>query len=420
MPAIPDDILLAQSEGRIPDGITLYYLAESRDRAALVAIPTICALVTFVVALRCYARAVVLKGFGIDDILAVCTLPFYIVVVGLSIELIRLGSGRHIEYIQYVLSMDTVRDTEVLDFVTHILYTTALFVCRVSGLAFYYRLASQHDKLRVMIIGTAAFLVTAYLPQMFLLIFHCLPVTGLWPYAWQLPDVDQYKCLAWGVVYSVNAGLSLVCDVALLAIPLALIYLLHLDRTRKIVLSFILLPGVLVLIISSVRLYLVVKGQWAADGSWYYNPMLILETSEIGGTLLALSVPALKPLLGSWANSIVGPLTSDSSAPSSKATPFSSNNGAKSSRRASRLRGTNLTTTDDEMAYGLSSVPTVVNGSDSRPLYSKQSDDPLLRPEGETYYAGITGGDDSQSREQRTAITVTTEFGTNTADQEKQ
>lgn len=42
------------------------------------------------------------------------------------------------------------------------------------------------------------------------------------------------------------------------------------------------------------------KGQWVTDGSWYYDPMLAIETSEIGGTLIALSVPGLKPLFGSW------------------------------------------------------------------------------------------------------------------------
>lgn len=41
-------------------------------------------------------------------------------------------------------------------------------------------------------------------------------------------------------------------------------------------------------------------GQWATDGSWAYDPMLAIETSEIGGTLIALSIPALKPLFGSW------------------------------------------------------------------------------------------------------------------------
>lgn len=53
-----------------------------------------------------------------------------------------------------------------------------------------------------------------------------------------------------------------------------------------------------VIIISAVRVWLVVKGQWASDGSWAYNPMLCVENAEIAGTLIALSVPALKPVFG--------------------------------------------------------------------------------------------------------------------------
>ena len=50
--------------------------------------------------------------------------------------------------------------------------------------------------------------------------------------------------------------------------------------------------------ISSVRVYLVVVGQWNLDQSWSYDPLLAVENAEIGGTLLALCVPALKPLGG--------------------------------------------------------------------------------------------------------------------------
>jgi hypothetical protein len=53
-----------------------------------------------------------------------------------------------------------------------------------------------------------------------------------------------------------------------------------------------------VIVISIVRLYLVVEGQWQVDGSWFYNPMLVIETAEVGATLIALSIPGLKPLLG--------------------------------------------------------------------------------------------------------------------------
>lgn len=52
------------------------------------------------------------------------------------------------------------------------------------------------------------------------------------------------------------------------------------------------------IIISAIRVWLVVEGQWDSDGSWAYNPMLCIENAEIAGTLIALSVPALKPVFG--------------------------------------------------------------------------------------------------------------------------
>lgn len=171
----------------------------------------------------------------------------YIALVALSVVLINLGSGRHIEYIQYVLPMSTVRETEVLDFVAHIIYTTALFFCRLSGLAFYYRLSARYGKLHTSILVAAPILFAAYLPQLFLLIFHCRPVTGLWPYAWQSEPTD-YKCLSWGLVYSVNSGVSLACDVMMFIIPTILIKQLHVSQKNKIKLSFVMFPGVLLVI----------------------------------------------------------------------------------------------------------------------------------------------------------------------------
>lgn len=79
-----------------------------------------------------------------------------------------------------------------------------------------------------------------------------------------------------------------------------MISLLKLSKSRKVMLVFVLMPGVVVIGISITRLYLCVVGQWRADGSWYYDPQLTIEVAEVGGTLMALSIPGLKPLLGLW------------------------------------------------------------------------------------------------------------------------
>jgi len=165
--------------------------------------------------------------------------------VGLCYELILIGSGRHYAYIQYVMPRDVVEASEIYDFAAHIIYTASLLVCRLSGLALYAALVKMHHSYILALRTIAIFIILSYLPQLFLLVFHCLPVTGLWPYSWQLPAANEYECLPWGVVYSVNSAISLCNDLLLYGIPAVMVWRLRLPRKRKIQLACILCPGVL-------------------------------------------------------------------------------------------------------------------------------------------------------------------------------
>ncbi|KAJ6438762.1 proteinrelated to integral membrane protein pth11 [Purpureocillium lavendulum] len=289
------DVDEAIAAGRVPAGITAAYLKESKDQPAIAGIIFVTALTFVVVVARLLSRAFIVRRFGFDDGLALVSMLCLIAFVGLCIELINLGSGRHFEYIQYVLDVPTVQRTQVLDFVAHIIYTTALLFCRVSGLAFYYRVCGMHKNFLIAIKVVFGILVAGYLPQLFLIVFHCKPVTGLWPYGWE-PGTEGYVCLQWGLVYSVNSSVSLLCDLLLFGIPVAMLRILEMPKKRKVQLGCILLPGIAVIAISITRLVLVILGQWQTDMSWSYNPMLGVETSEIGATLIALSVPGAKPL----------------------------------------------------------------------------------------------------------------------------
>lgn len=71
---IPKDILVANATGRIPDGITLSYLAESRDRPAIVGIIFTVCFAGLVMLVRLYARLVLVKKLGLDDALALLTM----------------------------------------------------------------------------------------------------------------------------------------------------------------------------------------------------------------------------------------------------------------------------------------------------------------------------------------------------------
>lgn len=67
--------------------------------------------------------------------------------------------------------------------------------------------------------------------------------------------------------------------------------------------------GYRVFAISITRLIFVIQGETVEDMSWAYNPMLAVEVSEIGATLISLSIPGVKPLV----DKCFSPKTTDSS-----------------------------------------------------------------------------------------------------------
>jgi hypothetical protein len=74
MPNIPADIGAAAADGRIPSGISLEYLAESRDQSSKIAILFVATLTFVLVVIRGCVRLFLIRSFGLDDTLALLTL----------------------------------------------------------------------------------------------------------------------------------------------------------------------------------------------------------------------------------------------------------------------------------------------------------------------------------------------------------
>lgn len=86
MVSIPADIQAADAAGQIPSGISLEYLAETYDKQVIVGIIVLVVVSFVVLVLRCFARAVLLKRTGIDDLLMVLAMVCILIslVPGLS------------------------------------------------------------------------------------------------------------------------------------------------------------------------------------------------------------------------------------------------------------------------------------------------------------------------------------------------
>lgn len=237
----------------LPDGTTLAfgvtpeYLNQSRDGASKAALIIIFIVSLVVSGARLFVRATTkAPGFGWDDGILAVTAALYMAFVGISITVLGLGEGRHIDWIvlQGMIDQDVVTRQETMDFAVHLVYNTALYCCRLSALAFFERLSGAQHSMRWLIVGGYIVITAFYLPQMFTLIFHCNPVTAIWPYDFQV-ESSRYACMSWGLVYLINGCLSVASDLVLLVIPARLIAVYKAPAAVKLRLALILLPGVL-------------------------------------------------------------------------------------------------------------------------------------------------------------------------------
>lgn len=71
---IPSDILAADAAGRVPSDVSLEFLAQSRDKPAIVGIIFMVCFTGLLMIVRLYARLFIVKKIGLDDALAILTL----------------------------------------------------------------------------------------------------------------------------------------------------------------------------------------------------------------------------------------------------------------------------------------------------------------------------------------------------------
>ncbi|KJZ73396.1 hypothetical protein HIM_07190 [Hirsutella minnesotensis 3608] len=291
----------AMASGRVPPVLTAYDLERNQDLSGIVGISVVAALASLVVICRLASRKFLLKrfGLGLDDGVVLASFITFIPFVALCLALIRMGAGRTIPYIDFVVGETEMEHIQILDSVTHLIYSTTLWLCRLSGLAFYYRICALHREFVIAIAVILVVLTSGYLVQMCLIIFHCNPITLLWvPYDEFGMPLDG-NCLMWYVVYGTVSGISLFSDLLLFGLPVAMLKILDMPRKRKIQLACILLPGFAVIAISSARVAVVVKYGFEefVTFDFAFIKLLIVEVAEVGSTLIALSIPGVKPLV---------------------------------------------------------------------------------------------------------------------------
>ena len=149
--------------------------------------------------------------------------------------ILRYGSGKHL---QALLSQPTelVKMYKWL-VTTQVVYMFNLWLCRVSGLAFYARLNPMPQFILYLRLSFA-FITAVYIAQTLIIALQCIPLAALWN------EVDG-KCMGSKAVFISTGALTIACDSLILILPVKIVMGLQAKTARKLALLLVLCFGVL-------------------------------------------------------------------------------------------------------------------------------------------------------------------------------
>ncbi|KAF1988795.1 hypothetical protein K402DRAFT_419144 [Aulographum hederae CBS 113979] len=273
-----------------------YVDPETRGPALYVVTGLFSAFVLLAISLRLYARLVIRRWFGADDVFILLSIFF---TTGLVISIIlgnqRYGWDRHIWDVPPHLLSACIG----VFFSCKIFFIFATTATRLSLLSFYYRLI-KHSGLknfRWVLHSSTVFVIVIWFLQMLLAIFQCLPPKAYFTF----PPPPNAKCMNEGKSLVASAVINTLAELLLAVLPIPMILQLQLPLRTRWATAGLLCLGFLVVIAGCVRTYYVWLNMLGTyDMTWYSDAHWISALVELDlGIVSTITRPFLNAKLTS-------------------------------------------------------------------------------------------------------------------------
>lgn len=262
-----------------------------RDRhRKLEIISSVLAAVSFLLVLaRIIARKPSLSDMlGRDDIIIILAFIFGFPLAIIQYYLGAHGLGRDI----WTLSFDDITEVLRLFYLAEIFYLTTTILTKVSILFFYLRVFTN-PTFRLVVWGIIATCMAFFVAFTFPLIFQCAPVS----YAWTRWDGEHSgRCINIAAGIFSHAAINMALDLIVLALPLPLLYKLQLTYSLrgKIHISIMFSFGLVVTIISALRLQTLVVFLDSSNATYDFFGAALWSSLETYIGIICACLPATK------------------------------------------------------------------------------------------------------------------------------
>ncbi|KAE9373323.1 hypothetical protein N431DRAFT_482387 [Stipitochalara longipes BDJ] len=267
-------------------------MSTSNPRGAMVMIVSVVFLVLAAISvfMRVYARLVVLKNSGWDEVAIVASFICSIILLGFTEAQVRHGEGKHFDVVMANNPQDFTDQLRYL-WLAITFYNASLSLTKASILLQYLRVFVSKG-IRRACWGTLAFVAAYGIYTIMSNIFACIPVSAFWS-----PTPDM-RCISKKFSWFFNASFNILTDLVIIALPIPTLKSLKLPARQKVGLMVIFALGGFVCLVSVLRLQSLYVISVSVDPTYDNVGASIWSNIEVYTGIICASLPAIKPVVG--------------------------------------------------------------------------------------------------------------------------
>ncbi|KAF4837633.1 Satratoxin biosynthesis SC1 cluster protein 4 [Colletotrichum siamense] len=262
---------------------------ESQTTKMLAILVTVYVTALIAIGLRLIAKSFA-KIWSTDDALIVAAIVVAIAPFSLVIIMATMGFGTHL----YDLQSGQLTKILQLLYAAEIVYVFVLLFAKLSLVTFYLRIFTV-PRFRMAAYSLIAFLVLGQVIIGFLTIFSCHPIELFWN-----KDIHTGGCLDINQLAYANSALAILQDLIILALPIAMLPGLQMNKNKKISVAVIFLLGSVGFISTIIRLQVLAVFGNSIDPTWDYVPVVWWTTIELGVVIVCACLPMIRNLVEKW------------------------------------------------------------------------------------------------------------------------
>ncbi|KAL0943596.1 integral membrane protein (CFEM domain-containing protein) [Colletotrichum truncatum] len=259
---------------------------ESQTTKMLAILVVVYTSAVVAIGLRLIAKSLA-KTWSIDDVLIIAAIVIAIAPFSFVILMASKGFGTHLYDLQPGGLLEILR----LLYAAEIVYVFVLLFAKLSLVVFYLRIFTV-KKFRIAAYSLIGFLVVGQVVIGFLTIFSCHPIELFWN-----KDIHTGGCLDINQLAYANSALAILQDLIILALPIAMLPGLQMNRNKKISVAIIFLLGSVGFISTIIRLQVLAVFGSSIDPTWDYVPVVWWTTVELGVVIVCACLPMIRNLV---------------------------------------------------------------------------------------------------------------------------